>query len=258
MRKQKLKWPPERDLAEGEYTLYARFVPSLLLGGLDDDAVVLHNLDERVFCKGEGGKVNLMPYWIHGERGGDPVEVQTYEELIGSDMVKSFTSTELGLMDDNDTQLNLALKKQNDEELRRVYSTLDRMREDSKRFPSSEDLQLQVKFHEGVVGKFIEWYHLKGLEPPRVGRRGEESPEESNALPIVTTSVKKRLTLSPNDREKLNEAIVAQVQDYIDSGKGTMEQAFEWLSKKSKTLFGCILSKSQIEGRYKRNNKRRS
>jgi len=67
----------------------------------------------------------------------------------------------------------------------------------------------------------------------------------------------KRLNLSPNKREQINDRIVRNTWDFWDKGKGSQEDAFEYISKNSKKLLGEKLSKGAVEGRFKRNNKRK-
>lgn len=66
----------------------------------------------------------------------------------------------------------------------------------------------------------------------------------------------KRLNLSPNKKEILHSKIIEEVNNFIEAGKGTLEQAFQKLSKRSKRLFGYELTPKQIEGRYSRNKKK--
>ncbi|MDQ7818376.1 MAG: hypothetical protein RDU14_15220 [Melioribacteraceae bacterium] len=65
-----------------------------------------------------------------------------------------------------------------------------------------------------------------------------------------------RLRLTPNKKEILNSKIVEEVNNFIYAGKGSQEQAFAFLSKKSRTLFEYNLTPKQIEGRYSRNKKK--
>lgn len=63
----------------------------------------------------------------------------------------------------------------------------------------------------------------------------------------------KRIKLPPNKKEELNDKIVSEVRDLIDSGWGTQNKIFEELSKNSLKIFKLKLTAKQIEGRYTRN-----
>lgn len=72
------------------------------------------------------------------------------------------------------------------------------------------------------------------------------------------TTKQPRLKLSPNAREVLNDKIVTEINDYIDAGKGTINQACAYLSGVSKKKLGYELSEKAIEGRYWRSPERRN
>lgn len=80
----------------------------------------------------------------------------------------------------------------------------------------------------------------------------ETKTMQENSDKIIKHSNTKRLLLTPSEMESLNSKIVEKVNDFIDSGKGTQEQAFIKLSINSKKIFNYSLTKGAVEGRYKR------
>ncbi len=71
----------------------------------------------------------------------------------------------------------------------------------------------------------------------------EKEPEEGK---------RKRLKLTPNQSEQLNQSIVSMVNKFYDSGKGSRHEAFNHVSAVSKTQLGHGLTSKAIEGRYNR------
>lgn len=63
----------------------------------------------------------------------------------------------------------------------------------------------------------------------------------------------KRLKLTPNEAEQLNEKIVEMVTEFHDSGKGSWIDAFQHVASVSEDELGYRLTEKTIEGRYNRN-----
>jgi hypothetical protein len=66
----------------------------------------------------------------------------------------------------------------------------------------------------------------------------------------------KKLNISPNEREELRESVVRWIRSYTGKGKGSQEQAFWELARVSKKVLGYKLTKGQVEGLFRRWQKR--
>ncbi len=93
------------------------------------------------------------------------------------------------------------------------------------------------------------------LDPVQRKRQIIDEEIRRRKVEARTTPTGKRLKLSPNDRELLNNNIVRRVREFIEYGKGTQNEAFQNLSKESMKIFKFRLSPKQIEGRYNRHKK---
>lgn len=120
------------------------------------------------------------------------------------------------------------------------------LREEEKE--EKEKLAIEVEETKKVLD-YLEKELIKAKADEVIVTDGEAEETEGKA---------KRLKLRPIDNEKLNEDIVNNVQDFVYSGEGSMEESFQKLSKNSKEIFGIELTKSQIEGRFNRNKKKYS
>jgi hypothetical protein len=151
-----------------------------------------------------------------------------------------------------------------------------------KQFPKDIVVKQYLEFLSFVRECFVEWYEenddflfnaqggLLSDEPIEYWREDYQIYKKSieniqPSIEIARTSEaprqkvksKKRLILSPNEREILNNKIVSEVEDYTYSGKGSWEEAFNALSADSEKLFGYKLDKGAIEGRFKRTKGKR-
>ncbi len=155
----------------------------------------------------------------------------------------------------------------------------------SPNLPNKSEVTLRLTFLTGVYEKFKEWYTRNGFDitdgrsicnqlghgdlrlewiKGKLTLAGSSDQNSTEcATPTSTSSTQPgqgppvmprltpRLTLSPIQREELNQDIYDAVQEQTDQGK-TMEQAFHAVAANSVKLFGRTLSKAAVEGRYKR------
>jgi hypothetical protein len=146
------------------------------------------------------------------------------------------------------------LKSWNNEEWLRLNAELEYWERRSMKHPENVEYKNNILFYQNVIKEFEKWYDEFDLELPSSDKPSVTIPVPGSRIEVKTNPqiAVRRLKLSPSKNEKLNEDITEAVQEFIDSGNGSQEQAFEYVNKNSENLFGIALTKGQVEGRYKR------
>jgi hypothetical protein len=123
-----------------------------------------------------------------------------------------------------------------------------------------------IERHLGVHETFAEALSWRRAEPgylPSIAGEIIGLPEPKSE-PLLKAEIPlaqpkgpaRRLRLSPNAIEVLNKKIVNAVEEFIDLGRGTLQQAYTHVAERSKEELGHELSAKAIEGRYIRNKKK--
>ena len=167
------------------------------------------------------------------------------------DLEEPLTPTDAAPLYDKEKRIEYC-RRFNDENWIKVSSKLAEIRSLSPELPTLHMERLKEHF-ENTFTRYLKWYWGNNQPRPRdvdkllryLGALGSEA--RMNTHPPA-----KPLRLTPNEKEKLRNDIYAAVKDYQDKGKGSQQQAFEYVASKSKKLLGIELTKDQVEGRYKR------
>jgi hypothetical protein len=207
MAESELKWPPKTSRAKGVYTLFENFFvdneveSEIDKNGKEKEELIrrVYHLDEKEFRKGTKGEVLINADLVFPVGKAPLQKSRTFDELFQEGKTRHFTRLQLGISSKSESvQL---LREHNDVEIFRARSALERWRDELDKYPQSEDVQLQVKYHEGVVGKFIEWYILHGFDSPQLNTPQSKENEELRR-------VEKELENLSSERRVSNEIIV--------------------------------------------------
>jgi hypothetical protein len=93
---------------------------------------------------------------------------------------------------------------------------------------------------------------LKRNKSKKLERKSTDKKSPQTKATAVIVNQQKRLKLSPNETQDLNDQIYKNIQGLIDSGTCTQHEAYHMLAKESKNKLGHSLTAKAIEGRYNR------
>ncbi len=224
----------------------------------------------------------------------DPPTKEKIEECITAPHVmRTFIADQLSdfLMLPNTRGIVRLCGRENLDQVTHLLDELAYWKKRGRSYPNQELVELRILFLQRVFEQFKAWFAKHGFDvmdlrsvseqlglddiqfiysggrmvlktdgqvitPPPQSGSSTQTP--SNPLsPKLNNRPAQRIILSPSKMEEFNQSIVDAVEEFVDQGLGTLEQAFYAVAADSVRKLGIPVTKGAIEGRYKRYKDRR-